>query len=133
MKKHFLCSKAFIVMPNSHKKTPTSFCRFETGTGHYSQLVWAESRFVGCGHITFPASAGFRRLLVCNYGPAGNFVGEPVYVRARPCSMCPVDTACPGRGEEEDRGGDNLQGLCIHKGDGRCQGFVELKALPFWC
>ncbi len=74
----------------------TCFVSFEPTTGHYSQLVWAETEYVGCGHITYANnnSRGYKRLLVCNYGPAGNFIGQPVYIRATPCSMCPFRSTC---------------------------------------
>lgn len=59
--------------------------------GHYTQLVWATSALVICGittcaNITFSVS----RLLVCNYAPAGNFVGSRPYQRGRNCSACPM-------------------------------------------
>ncbi len=93
------------------------FSRFESGTGHYTQMVWAETEYLGCGHITFPSSSGrgrgsFRRIIVCNYGPAGNFVGEPVYIRARPCTMCPFQSSC-----QVDQGDEDMRGLCINKGE----------------
>ncbi len=88
--------------------------RFESGTGHYTQLVWAETEFVGCGQTTFSRDGGLTRLLVCNYGPAGNFVGESVYIRARPCTMCPFRSRCL---REEEGAGDKTEGLCVHAGE----------------
>ena len=78
--------------------------RFTPTTGHYTQVVWAETQYIGCGHITFPGGSGFRRLMVCNYGPSGNFVGDPVYIRARPCTMCPQQTSCDQEPREEEPG-----------------------------
>ena len=43
--------------------------------GHYTQLVWSATREVGCGVGSCP-KLEFRTTLVCNYWPAGNFVGE---------------------------------------------------------
>ncbi|MBV1859477.1 MAG: Fis family transcriptional regulator [Nannocystaceae bacterium] len=40
--------------------------------GHYTQVVWAESRSVGCAM----ASCGTAQVWVCNYDPPGNFVGH---------------------------------------------------------
>jgi hypothetical protein len=43
--------------------------------GHYSQLVWAATRQVGCGL----AKGGGRDILVCDYDPPGNVAGERAY------------------------------------------------------
>ncbi len=43
--------------------------------GHYTQLVWRDTREVGCGH----AWRGMREVWVCNYFPPGNVVGERPY------------------------------------------------------
>jgi uncharacterized protein YkwD len=43
--------------------------------GHYTQVVWAESRSVGCGM----AKCGDSELWVCNYDPPGNMVGRKPY------------------------------------------------------
>lgn len=42
--------------------------------GHYTQLIWRETREVGCA----VASGGDSDILVCRYFPAGNMVGENV-------------------------------------------------------
>ena len=47
--------------------------------GHYTQVVWANSRRVGCarslcGGLFYPSS------VVCNYGPGGNISGQRPYV-----------------------------------------------------
>ncbi|KAF0312398.1 Venom allergen 5 [Amphibalanus amphitrite] len=49
-------------------------------TGHLTQLLWAHTRRVGCGFMAV-ADPVFceRRTYVCNYGPAGNVLFEPVY------------------------------------------------------
>jgi uncharacterized protein YkwD len=43
--------------------------------GHYTQLVWKDTREVGCAI----ASNARRDMLVCRYSPAGNVVGQPVF------------------------------------------------------
>lgn len=51
-----------------------------SGCGHYTQLVWRETKRVGCGYAS--CDAGNRRLMeiaVCNYDPPGNYVGEEPY------------------------------------------------------
>ncbi len=44
--------------------------------GHYTQIVWAETRYLGCGYQN---CAGGGTIVVCNYFPAGNYVGEKPY------------------------------------------------------
>jgi hypothetical protein len=45
--------------------------------GHYTQVVWANTKEVGCGM----ARCGNAEIWVCNYNPPGNWVGEKPYVR----------------------------------------------------
>nr|XP_022909966.1 uncharacterized protein LOC111421045 [Onthophagus taurus] len=55
---------------------------FSMNTGHYTQVVWAESDHVGCGYTHYENSrSGYRyhKLYVCNYGPGGNIVGQNPY------------------------------------------------------
>ena len=59
--------------------------------GHYTQLVWANTTAVGCG-VTLCAinspfgnfNGGQYNLVVCQYTPAGNFVGQSPYVAGVP-------------------------------------------------
>ncbi|XP_071500169.1 peptidase inhibitor R3HDML-like [Diadema antillarum] len=61
--------------------------------GHYTQVVWADSTFIGCGWATCPYN--YKGVtypfdyLVCNYGPGGNFNGNKPYISGSPCSSCP--------------------------------------------
>ncbi|XP_031825716.2 venom allergen 3-like [Nomia melanderi] len=50
--------------------------------GHYTQLVWANSNKIGCGKIIFKSGQWNNFYLVCNYGPTGNYIGQPLYERA---------------------------------------------------
>lgn len=43
--------------------------------GHYTQVVWKNTTHVGCGM----ARCGNQEIWVCNYNPAGNWVGEKPY------------------------------------------------------
>lgn len=49
--------------------------------GHYTQIVWATSTKVGCGFSFCPARTEFPYMLVCNYAPAGNFIGQRPYTQ----------------------------------------------------
>jgi uncharacterized protein YkwD len=43
--------------------------------GHYTQVVWRNTKFVGCGMV----GCGESEVWVCNYSPPGNYVGERPY------------------------------------------------------
>ena len=43
--------------------------------GHYTQVVWRATKFMGCGMV----SCGGTEVWVCNYSPPGNYVGERPY------------------------------------------------------
>uniref|UniRef100_A0A0K0E6K0 SCP domain-containing protein n=1 Tax=Strongyloides stercoralis TaxID=6248 RepID=A0A0K0E6K0_STRER len=45
---------------------------FKSGIGHFTQLIWKDSKQVGCG----VASNGNHVYVVCKYYPAGNYMGE---------------------------------------------------------
>jgi len=48
---------------------------FDHSTGHFTQLVWASTTRVGCAKsISEGPNGGV--YLVCNYDPAGNYLGE---------------------------------------------------------
>lgn len=44
--------------------------------GHYTQIVWRTTAFVGCARSDCPALT-YRHTVVCNYGPGGNTGGRP--------------------------------------------------------
>ncbi|XP_048747933.2 glioma pathogenesis-related protein 1-like [Ostrea edulis] len=72
---------------------------FETNTcsaecGHYTQVVWATTEYLGCGERYCPSLGGY--LVVCNYAPAGNFPTQP-YKNCQPCSRCPDGYKCSDR------------------------------------
>ncbi|KAL7647548.1 UNVERIFIED_CONTAM: hypothetical protein RMT77_001148 [Armadillidium vulgare] len=64
--------------------------------GHYTQVIWANTRAVGCGGVTYEDNGWTFALVVCNYGEAGNYVSYPVYKIGNPCSECPSGTSCSG-------------------------------------
>ncbi len=43
--------------------------------GHYLQIVWRDTREIGCG----VARGAGRQIWVCNYNPPGNYAGERPY------------------------------------------------------
>ena len=68
------------------------------GTGHYTQVIWANTRFVGCGFqqcsgaSTDSGSYSWAKMIfTCNYFPAGNYYGQHPYQQGAPCSCCDND------------------------------------------
>jgi uncharacterized protein YkwD len=43
-----------------------------SAVGHYTQLIWTKTTYVGCAVASNPVSD----ILVCRYSPAGNVMGE---------------------------------------------------------
>jgi hypothetical protein len=53
-------------------------CQLQTCGGHYTQIVWRDTIYVGCGkkdNVPFGNNVG--TLTVCEYGPGGNTGGPP--------------------------------------------------------
>ncbi|CAH1179748.1 unnamed protein product [Phaedon cochleariae] len=61
-------------------------------TGHYTQMVWADTTEVGCAITRYSSYANGMQwhnlLLGCDYGRGGNIVGQPVYLVGPPASNC---------------------------------------------
>lgn len=53
----------------------TNSCRRGRVCGHYTQVVWRDSKRLGCGM----AKCGNSEVWVCNYDPPGNWIGEKPY------------------------------------------------------
>jgi uncharacterized protein YkwD len=46
--------------------------------GHYTQLVWFDSKWLGCGISKCP-NLKFHNSIVCDYAPGGNYPGQKPY------------------------------------------------------
>lgn len=46
---------------------------FSSGSGHYTQMVWKDTKRVGCALNT---KCSFGDFLVCQYQPQGNYLGQ---------------------------------------------------------
>lgn len=69
-----------------------SFQETTTGViGHFTQVVWAETYLIGCGYAVYLEGGMTKNLYVCQYAPAGNMLGTPVYLKATSAT----DKACP--------------------------------------
>ena len=67
---------------------------FSSGTGHYTQMVWAKTDRLGCGYVSYKSGRFDKKYLVCNYGESGNFIGSKMYTKGKACSKCPSGTTC---------------------------------------
>ena len=43
--------------------------------GHLTQMIWEDTKYIGCGRAQCTGST--EHVLVCNYGPGGNFGSNP--------------------------------------------------------
>jgi hypothetical protein len=72
-----------------------SYCQSGQQCGHYTQLVWGNTRYVGCGYSFCPSVGGINMpdslLFVCNYYYAGNIVGSYPYTAGSPATNCDSD------------------------------------------
>ncbi|KAG5443963.1 GLIPR1-like protein 1 [Clonorchis sinensis] len=75
--------------------------------GHYTQVVWASTTHIGCGvrDCRDTGSFPYGLSIVCNYGPAGNFVGAKPYEEGSSADCKPVgETNSPKPPDEGDQG-----------------------------
>lgn len=56
--------------------------------GHFTQLAWANVTHIGCALYSRNVD-GTSCMLACNYGPAGNWLGQPMFREGQPASACP--------------------------------------------
>eukprot|EP00057_Strongylocentrotus_purpuratus_P021137 XP_011675611.1 PREDICTED: peptidase inhibitor 16-like [Strongylocentrotus purpuratus] len=81
----------YIDMWNDEKKHynhATHKCDRGAVCGHYTQLAWAYTEFIGCGW-TDCIKEGYD-IFVCHYGPGGNYASVRPYVEGTSCSRCPA-------------------------------------------
>ncbi|QQP50767.1 Venom allergen 5 [Caligus rogercresseyi] len=82
---------------------------FNSATGHFTQLIWADTYEIGCGFVAYTGRKrrgdAIQKIYICNYGPGGNSVSSPIYKQGYQCSECPLgfgacdDSLCgPGPG-----------------------------------
>jgi pathogenesis-related protein 1 len=61
---------------SDHYQYTSNSCQPGKTCGHYTQLVWKDTREVGCA---LRVCAAKDQVWVCQYRPAGNFIGEWPY------------------------------------------------------
>ncbi|KIH59870.1 SCP-like protein [Ancylostoma duodenale] len=62
----------------------------ENNVNHFTQMVWHNSKLVGCGIH----NCGKFFFVVCRYSPSGNIIKEPIYLIGQQCGVCPKGTQC---------------------------------------
>ncbi|GLV33945.1 uncharacterized protein CBL_11171 [Carabus blaptoides fortunei] len=75
------------------------------GVGHYTQIVWADIEYIGCGFIIWHNYKWYTLYLVCNYGgtkTGGNLRNTAIYKKGEVCSKCSTEKSC----------NDKYKGLC---------------------
>ncbi|KAG0468667.1 hypothetical protein HPP92_017995 [Vanilla planifolia] len=55
----------------------TNACMAGKQCGHYTQIVWRDTRRLGCSSVQCLGDRG--QLIVCEYDPPGNYIGERPY------------------------------------------------------
>jgi len=60
----------------AHYDAATHSCQAGQQCGHYTQVVWAETRDLGCGVATCTGSPLNAQVWVCRYDPHGNVHGK---------------------------------------------------------
>lgn len=55
---------------------PSNSCAIGKVCGHYTQMVWANTSEIGCARAVCQDNS---QVWVCNYYPAGNYLGEKPY------------------------------------------------------
>lgn len=69
--------------------------KFGMNVGHFTQMAWANTMEIGCGYSLYEDSRfASNEIVVCNYAPAGNFMGEALYKQGKPCSECSQGKTC---------------------------------------
>jgi uncharacterized protein YkwD len=53
---------------------------YSTATGHYSQVVWKNTKKLGCGYVSCNGKNGTPgKFLVCEYSPRGNVLSNKLF------------------------------------------------------
>lgn len=68
--------------PSAGSESCDSVCiekQHSSGCGHYTQVIWRNTREVGCGYAMCNDGRFDFQTWVCNYNPPGNFVGQTPY------------------------------------------------------
>jgi len=105
--------------------------------GHYTQIVWAETRYIGCGIAVCDSLTGIDEgdetywtenggvFGVCNYGKAGNNGAAP-YEEGVPCTACQDD-------RQDVCADGSLCGGCMRYNFDACSNYYTSGCSLDWC
>ncbi|KAI6198797.1 SCP domain-containing protein [Aphelenchoides besseyi] len=72
-----------------------------TNYNHFTEVVWAKVKEIGCAVANCPKMAGVDfganykyTFVVCDYSPSGNYLGQNIYEPGPSCSNCPSGSTC---------------------------------------
>ncbi|KAG8172119.1 hypothetical protein JTE90_014266, partial [Oedothorax gibbosus] len=51
---------------------------YEENTGHFTQIIWANTTKIGCGYVRFLDGTNYYHLYGCEYLPGGNIIDYPI-------------------------------------------------------
>lgn len=91
------------------KKSISNFKIEGRSSENFTQLIWANSYWVGCGFSTFKTVKNTdMSMYVCHYGPSGNNQGKSIYIENKQggCN-CLTGLSC---------GNPSFKGLCCPNG-----------------
>ncbi|CAH1778958.1 unnamed protein product [Owenia fusiformis] len=100
-----------------------------TYCGHYTQVVWAKSREIGCGYHTCETMIESSKpgkirknakYLVCNYGPAGNYRNQKPFKKGTECTKCSGGSYFCDKGLCRDCEKDGMLDKCVCMADCNC-------------
>eukprot|EP00419_Tripos_fusus_P042142 CAMPEP_0172790090 /NCGR_PEP_ID=MMETSP1074-20121228/207787_1 /TAXON_ID=2916 /ORGANISM="Ceratium fusus, Strain PA161109" /LENGTH=507 /DNA_ID=CAMNT_0013627133 /DNA_START=15 /DNA_END=1535 /DNA_ORIENTATION=+ len=101
--------------------------------GHYTAVVWAKTRKVGCGKYAAGCTCTSKHddcksgmmLYVCQYDPPGNLQGAAPFAQGPVCSSCNVGTTCCEEGlcVGQPPASELTSGTVEH--DGSCNGNTQ--------
>lgn len=108
----------------------TQTCNSGKVCGHWTQLVWGRTEFVGCAYKNCPtikvgaATWTNALVVVCDYTIAGNVIGDPMYLTGTACSKCDSDALGHGY-----KCANNLCVQCTPSTDSTCKCGTPLSCL----
>jgi len=105
--------------------------RYRMQVGHYTALVWADTYLVGCAAVQWYADSSKSKvstIYVCNYGPTGNWGGEPLYKVGKACSACEAGETCKDGLCQAAGGQDRNQSATKPKKDKKKKVFVPWRS-----
>ncbi|KAK2721080.1 hypothetical protein QYM36_003374, partial [Artemia franciscana] len=84
----------------------------DSSAGHFTQLVWKETKLLGVG---FSKSVEGKFFIVCNYHPTGNFLGEyeenvlpPIPSKKKPAIASPKPVTKPSKKKKKSKFENNV-------------------------